>query len=153
MRLSRRYFLLGLTTTTAGVVGVASIKLLQSQPVASSNSLTTTQAYAALREGQIILIDIRRPEEWRATGIAQGAIPIDMRREDFIEAVRIAATDPSVPIALICAGGVRSRRIFDTLEDAGVTNIIDVPEGMSGSRAGPGWIAAGLPVVGWSGQP
>jgi hypothetical protein len=33
------------------------------------------------------------------------------------------------------------------LENAGFTNIIDVPEGMMGSRAGPGWLKRGLPVV------
>lgn len=29
----------------------------------------------------------------------------------------------------------------------GYTRVYDVPEGMSGSRAGPGWLARGLPVI------
>jgi hypothetical protein len=32
------------------------------------------------------------------------------------------------------------------MEAAGFTRILDVPEGMVGSAAGPGWIARGLPV-------
>lgn len=152
MRFSRRTVLLGLTAASGGVVGVASVKSVQSQPAASPDTLTTAQAHAALRDGLIMLVDIRRPDEWRATGIAQGAVAIDMRRDDFVDAVRAFRTDPSLPIALICARGVRSRRTFNALRDAGLTNIIDVPEGMLGSRAGPGWIAAGLPMEDWSGQ-
>ena len=30
---------------------------------------------------------------------------------------------------------------------AGFSNIIDVPEGMLGSAAGPGWLAADLPTL------
>jgi len=152
MRLSRRTFLLGLTVGSAGIIGVVGLKSVQSQPAASPDTLTTPQAHAALRDGRIMLVDIRRPDEWRATGIAEGAVPIDMRRDDFTDAVLAARTDPSLPIALICARGVRSRRTFNALREAGLTNIIDVPEGMLGSRAGPGWIAAGLPMESWDGK-
>jgi len=37
-----------------------------------------------------------------------------------------------------------SRRV---LEKAGFTRIVDIPEGMLGSSAGPGWLARDLPVV------
>jgi hypothetical protein len=33
------------------------------------------------------------------------------------------------------------------LAEAGFTGIVDVPEGMLGSSAGPGWLARDLPVV------
>lgn len=35
----------------------------------------------------------------------------------------------------------------ERLRAAGFTQIIDVPEGMLGSGAGPGWLKRGLPVV------
>lgn len=152
MRVSRRGFLLGLTASTAAIVGVVGVKSVQSQPAASPESMTVTKAHAAAKDGQIILVDIRRPDEWRATGIGQGAVPIDMRRTDFVDAVQAVRTDKSLPVALICARGVRSRRTFNALRFAGLSNIIDIPEGMLGSRAGPGWIATGLPLVKWSGQ-
>ena len=97
--------------------------------------------------GEIVLIDIRRPDEWKRTGIGEGAYPIDMRRDDFIEALQaVAGADKSKPIALICARGVRSARMSNRLTEAGFTRIIDVPEGMLGSKAGPGWVKSDLPV-------
>lgn len=113
-------------------------------------TLTVEAAHAAATAGDLLLIDIRRPDEWRLTGTGQGAHPIDMRRDDFIAALdALAGGDRARPVALICARGVRSARLARRLEQAGFTHIIDVPEGMLGSRAGPGWLGAGLPLQKW----
>lgn len=105
-------------------------------------------AYRLATEEGIVLIDIRRPEEWAATGSGAGAHRLDMRRPDFLDEVfRLAEGDRTRPIAVICARGVRSARLSNAMAEAGFTNIIDVPEGMIGSPAGPGWIARGLPLV------
>lgn len=115
-----------------------------------AGSLTPQEAHAAAAEG-LLLIDIRRPDEWARTGIGERAIPIDMRRDDFeAEVLKAAGSDTARPIAVICARGVRSRRMTARLTKAGFTSIIDVPEGMLGSGAGPGWIARGLPLVTYS---
>ena len=99
-------------------------------------------------DGEIVLIDIRRPDEWAATGSGAGAVRLDMRRDDFVaELETITGGDRSLPVALICARGVRSARLTNRLAEAGFNNIIDVPEGMLGSSAGPGWLARGLPLV------
>ncbi|WP_298860508.1 rhodanese-like domain-containing protein [uncultured Sulfitobacter sp.] len=111
------------------------------------DGMNVSAAYAAAIEGRITLIDIRRPDEWAATGIAQGAIPLDMRDPEFAQKLLALVPDPNDRIALICARGVRSRYLAGQLTEAGFTNIIDVPEGMLGSGAGPGWLAAGLPVT------
>lgn len=111
-------------------------------------ALTPPEALAQVQSGAITLIDIRRPDEWAKTGSAQGAVQLDMRRDDFIEALsQIVNGNRTSPIALICAGGVRSARMGNRLLAAGFTTILDVPEGMMGSSAGPGWLARGLPVV------
>ncbi len=97
--------------------------------------------------GDLLLIDIRRPDEWRDTGIGAGAQPLDMRRKDFIETLTgLAGGQTERPVALICARGVRSARLARRLKAAGFTQVLDVSEGMSGSAAGPGWLARGLPV-------
>ncbi len=71
-----------------------------------------------------------------------------MLDRDFIDQVSAqVGGDRSLPVALICARGVRSRKMSNRLKQAGFTNIIDVPEGMLGSGAGPGWIKRGLPTV------
>ncbi|MBB5721104.1 rhodanese-related sulfurtransferase [Loktanella ponticola] len=114
----------------------------------SGGILTATEAHAMAASGKITLIDIRRADEWAATGTGEGAHRIDLRADDFSKRVQQAADgDLTAPIALICARGVRSARVANQLITYGFTNIIDVPEGMLGSAAGPGWIARGLPLV------
>lgn len=110
--------------------------------------LTAPEAFDQTARGEITLIDIRRPDEWARTGSGEGAHRIDLRDDDFAARVQAAASgDLNAPVALICARGVRSARVSNQLIQAGFTNIIDIPEGMLGSAAGPGWIARGLPLV------
>ncbi|WP_424979051.1 rhodanese-like domain-containing protein [Leisingera sp. S232] len=114
--------------------------------------LTAAEAFVQAQAGEIILVDIRTPREWRASGVPAGSHQIDMRRDDFIDALQaVAGPDLAAPVALICARGVRSARITLKLAEAGYTNVIDVPEGMLGSAAGMGWIAGNLPVARWNG--
>lgn len=110
--------------------------------------ISAPEAHERAVAGEITLVDIRRPDEWARTGSGEGAHRIDLRVEDFAAQVQAAAGgDLDAPIALICARGVRSARVSNRLMEAGFTNIIDVPEGMLGSAAGPGWLERGLPVV------
>lgn len=141
---SRRFFLGG-ALAAIGVGGTALWAM--NRPRFDGDALSPEQAHSAALAGEIHLIDIRRPDEWARTGVAQGAVPLDMRRDDF-EAALLAITDGArdVPIALMCARGVRSGRMSARLTAAGFTRIIDVPEGMLGSNAGPGWLARNLPV-------
>ncbi len=109
--------------------------------------MTPDQAHALANVGALVLVDIRRPDEWEATGVGAGASPIDMRDDEFITKLKeLVGDDLSLPVALICARGVRSNRMSQRLKGAGFTQIIDVPEGMLGSSIGPGWLARGLPV-------
>ena len=95
-----------------------------------------------------MLVDIRRPDEWALTGVGQGAHPLDMRRDDFTAALsNLLQDNPDRPVALICARGVRSRFMVRKMQQAGFHTVLDVPEGMLGSGAGPGWIKRGLPVT------
>ena len=106
------------------------------------------EAHDKAKAGEIVLIDIRRPDEWAHTGIAEGAVPIDMRVKDL--AARIDAAldgDRTKPVALICHSGVRSHHLSAAMAKAGFTNVLDVTEGMAGSRRGPGWLRRGLPVT------
>lgn len=111
-------------------------------------TISAPDAAAAVASGDLILVDIRRPDEWAKTGMPQGAVPLDMRRDDFPQALlAVMGGRKDTPVALICARGVRSGRISARLSEAGFTHVIDVSEGMLGSRAGPGWLKRGLPVV------
>ena len=146
-RLSRRLILAGGLATAGGSAVFATTWFNVLADASAEGALTVEDANRLATEGQIYLVDIRRPDEWARTGVAKPAIPIDMRRDDFETVLQAVFSQFGVrPVALICARGVRSDRMNTRLESAGFTNIIDVPEGMLGSGAGPGWIKRALPL-------
>ncbi|PTX55595.1 rhodanese-related sulfurtransferase [Litoreibacter ponti] len=151
-KLSRRALLTGGALAVAGsaffAAGGRNLFYAAITEASAATKLTAPEAHAQAVAGDILLVDIRRPDEWDRTGTGEGAARLDMRREDFTDALKtLAGGRTDAPVALICARGVRSARLTNRLTEAGFTNIIDVPEGMLGSRAGPGWIERGLPVV------
>jgi rhodanese-related sulfurtransferase len=147
--LSRRGFLVGAGVLALGAGGVFAARWFNiSARAGAQGTLSVQQAYEGALRDQVVLVDIRRPDEWARTGVGAGAVPLDMRRPDFIDVLRAQVGGKTdTPIALICARGVRSRAMSARLSAAGFTTIIDVPEGMLGSGAGPGWLKSGLPVV------
>ncbi|MCC4115480.1 rhodanese-like domain-containing protein [Aromatoleum toluclasticum] len=113
--------------------------------------ITPAEAQAQAKAGKITLIDVRTPDEWRETGVAAGATPINLYHpggaEGFVkEVVAKVGGKRDTPIAFICRSGNRSGQAQRLLAAQGFTNVFSVREGMSGSAAGPGWIRSGLPV-------
>lgn len=104
-------------------------------------------AHEAAAKGEIILVDIRTPDEWSQTGMPEHAIGIDVHNKDFMDQLQTVMTkNPHTPVAMICASGSRSTMATKALNRSGVKGLINVAEGMMGSRAGPGWLKQGLPV-------
>ncbi len=126
--------------------GLAAARWFNLGGTIEAGALSVGDAHAAAQAGRITLIDIRRPDEWARTRVGEGAVPLDMPDPSFEQELLALIPDRAAPVALICARGVRSRGLSQRLAAAGFTNVIDVPEGMLGSGAGPGWIAAGLPL-------
>lgn len=114
----------------------------------SGGVIGVKEAFRRAAEGSIVLVDIRLPSEWRQTGIGVNAMAITMHQSiyKFVNQLKKAAGVNSLPIALICAEGVRSSAMQSTLKQYGFKGVIDVHEGMIGGPSGPGWIKAGLPV-------
>lgn len=114
---------------------------------ATARRIGVAEAHRLALAGEIVLVDIRRPEEWAASGSPASGHRLDMTRPDFTEALlALTGGDRDARVALICARGVRSSRLTNRLTEAGFSNVIDVPEGMLGSAAGPGWVREGLPI-------
>lgn len=110
--------------------------------------LSAPEAKARMDAGELILLDIRTPQEWQDTGIAKGAWPVSMHTRDFGTRLKaILAVYPPEQIALICAVGGRTGHVTRVLESNGIAGVVDVSEGMMGSKRGAGWIARGLGVV------
>lgn len=152
-KISRRTLLFGggVAVLASGAIYAAGGRNLFYSAITETSAaakLSAPEAHTQAVAGDILLVDIRRPGEWTRTGSGEGANRLDMRRDDFIDALKeLTGGRTDTPVALICARGVRSARMNNRLIEAGFTQIIDVPEGMLGSAAGPGWVKRGLPVV------
>ena len=151
MKLTRRALLIsaGVAIPATAAFSVPGRNLFYAAITEDSDGtlIPATEALARVEAGTLTLVDIRRPDEWAKTGSPRGSVQLDLRREDFTDALKdIVGGDLDAPIAVICMRGVRSARTANRMSEAGFTNIYDVPEGMLGSSAGPGWLKRGLPL-------
>jgi len=117
---------------------------------AADRELAADEAWSMAARGDVVIVDVRTPDEWRETGVAQGALRISLYSGRGVPNLGFVAEVTSVagarPIALICAAGVRSSLAAVLLQGEGFAAVYDVAEGVLGSDAGPGWLARGLPV-------
>lgn len=117
-------------------------------PVKTEGVMDAPTAFEKAKKGELVLLDIRSPQEWKGTGTGEYAERVSMHQKGFLSKLNaLIDNDKSRPIALICATGGRSNFIQGELVKRGYTNVIDVAEGMLGSRSGPGWLKRGLPIV------
>lgn len=128
-------------------IAVVVISLIFASAAQRAELLGAGVALEKTKDGSIFLIDIRRPEEWKASGLAEPAHAISMHQEGFLEKLnKLVHGKKDASIALICATGARSTWLSAELEKRGYSNILNVREGMMGSQSGPGWIRRNLPV-------
>ncbi len=122
--------------------------LMASMTMADTPILSAPEAQERVASGEMIVLDIRSPEEWTQTGVAEGVWPVSMHRPDFGQQLQaiLAKYEPS-QIGLICATGGRTAHVVSVLRQNGIEGITDVSEGMMGNPSGPGWIARGMPIV------
>ena len=113
--------------------------------------ISAADAFARAQAGELILIDVRSPYEWRQTGIPAGAQRATVHNSRglagfFKEVVAIVGDAKGKAIALICARGWRSAAAASYLHKKGFTRVYDVSEGMLGRDDDPGWLERKLPV-------
>ena len=147
LSVNRVQWLLGICLLGASLLMLSPVAMAQNPEA----EISAADTYELMQQGDLTLIDIRRPEEWRQTGVAQGAKRINMLHpkglQGFAQAVYDAVGgDLDAPIALICRTGSRTSRIQPILTQVGFTNVRHVPEGTLGNRTTPGWIEQGLPI-------
>ncbi len=111
-------------------------------PAFAVDKLGPRATHKAVSAGSLVLVDIRRPDEWQATGSADGALRINMLSANFIARIKaLQSANPDKKIALICQVGVRSARLSKYLESQGLKNLVDV---VGGTQL---WIDQGLPIT------
>ena len=105
------------------------------------------EAYAKVEKGEIVLVDIRTPQEWAETGVPEPAKVIDMTSANFVPDLKqVMADNPGKPIAFICRTANRSTYLVAELEKYGLKDIYSVEGGIAGNAKDKGWIADGLPM-------
>ncbi len=82
----------------------------------------------AARLDHFTLLDVREPEEYE-----QGAVPgaVHLPRGNLEFSVEGRIPDKDAPIAVFCAGGVRSAFAAKTLQDLGYTDVVSVIGGFN----------------------
>jgi rhodanese-related sulfurtransferase len=94
------------------------------------------------------LVDIRRDDEWRLTGVVKGSHLITFFSQDgscdpmtWLRKINLLVADDQ-PLALICRSGYRTGLICEFLEErTGRQQIYNLTNGILG------WLAEGLPVA------
>ncbi len=102
-------------------------------------TIQTNELYEKMKkEPELLLIDVRTPEEFRA-GHARGAVNIPL---DTLEPKAVAerCADRSGFVYIICQSGGRSTKACERMIKAGYANIVNVEGGTTA------WEKAGLPV-------
>lgn len=128
---------------------VLAVLLLAAAHAQAEPDMSAPQAFEALRQGKIRVIDIRTPQEWRQTGVVPGAGRVDFYQGPEVLAksvLKMVGGDRNAPIALVCRTGSRTTQAQKILQAQGFTQVYNIKEGMIGSGAGPGWLKRQLPV-------
>jgi len=114
----------------------------------SDCTLTAQQAFDKAQDQSLLLLDIRRPDEWKKTGIGQGATALEMDDPEFLTKLHdLTNGNKQSPIGIVCAAGGRSARVCQALRSEGYDAVFDVSEGMNGGPHGAGWVAKNLPTT------
>ncbi|MBT3751954.1 MAG: peptidylprolyl isomerase [Thiotrichales bacterium] len=114
------------------------------------NNISSSELKAMLAEGNLTLVDIRRPEEWKKTGIIEGSKKITAFTKngrihsDFNDKFlkRLEPKGENDKIVIICRTGNRTKTLARALvKEMGWQNVYNVKDGITD------WIKRGNPVV------
>lgn len=127
----------------AAIAGAMAIGPARADPVSNADA---DQVRALIADG-VKIVDIRRPDEWRETGVIEGSVLLtaidgEGRLVPEFPAAMAAAVGGDEPVVLICRSGNRSTTIARLLsERAGYTHVVNADGGI---RA---WLGGGNPVT------
>jgi rhodanese-related sulfurtransferase len=107
-------------------------------------NLTVDQVAAEVAAGDVVVVDLREPEELAATGKIPGSIHVPRGmlefRADPTSSYHDSALDPSRRVILHCAAGGRSALAAAALQDMGYQSVAHLDGGFTA------WQRAGQPV-------
>lgn len=114
--------------------------------------MSAPEAHEKALRGELTLVDVRTPEEWKQSGVPASGYAVTMHQDAKAFQSQLNAVlgnDPTKPVAVICRTGNRTTGLQGPLKSLGFTNPINVVEGVAGGPNGTGWIKTGLPLRPW----
>ncbi|TSE36198.1 rhodanese-like domain-containing protein [Tepidimonas charontis] len=104
---------------------------------AGAGSVSPTDAVQLINRDKAVVIDVCSPQEY-AAGHVSGArnIPLDQLEQQLPQAVK----NKALPVVMVCASGVRSRRAVAIARKLGYEKAVSLAGGLAA------WRAASLPV-------
>jgi len=104
----------------------------------------TSEDLIKAREDGVIIIDIRREDEWQETGIIPGAEMVTAFdasgrvHPEFLDSFRSVVPGPDTPVMLYCRSGNRTNNLGNALiEQLGFSDVTHLTDGITG------WLAEG----------
>jgi rhodanese-related sulfurtransferase len=117
---------------------------LVAEAKASIENLTAEQVSQEIAGGDVLVVDIREPEERRTNGAIAGSVSAPRGMLEFYadptSAYHKEGFDPDRRVILHCASGGRSALAVKTLQELGYSNIAHLDKGFNG------WKEQGMPV-------
>lgn len=102
-----------------------------------ANALTPTQAVQLINREKAVVIDVCSPEEFAGGHVTNAKnVPVGELDSRLTQAVK----NKTVPVLMVCASGIRSRRAVATAKKLGYEKVYSLEGGMGA------WRAASLPV-------
>jgi rhodanese-related sulfurtransferase len=117
---------------------------LVAEAKASIENLTAEQVAREIAGGDVLVVDIREPEERRTNGAIAGSVSAPRGMLEFYadptSAYLKEGFDPDRRVILHCASGGRSALAVKSLQELGYSNIAHLDKGFNG------WKEQGHPV-------
>lgn len=117
---------------------IFTIELLEVSTPAVLGQATPDELLSAQKDG-VIIIDIRREEEWQETGLIEGSLTITAFQSngslhpEFRDKFFAAVENPDTPILIYCRSGNRTTSLGNALIDQlGFSNVSHLTDGIIG---------------------
>ncbi|MGV1036144.1 MAG: rhodanese-like domain-containing protein [Candidatus Nanopelagicales bacterium] len=106
------------------------------------HAITPQEAHKRLAAGDVVLLDVREPNEWEThiAGCVQVPRGILEAKADPTSPRHDPALDPSKQVIVYCRSGARSVLAAVTLKELGFTDVLNLAGGITA------WKEAGLPT-------
>jgi len=103
-----------------------------------ARSVSASEAATLVAQGRAVLVDVRTPEEWAETGVAEPALLISMQEMKGEAGRKLLEEHKDKELLFYCHSGARSGMVARAVAGQGVR---------AGNVGGlDDWIAAGLPL-------